>query len=246
MNTTTHSVHGIVGVFDALGAKSFGAARVSSYIESQEQILTAVKDKASGQSASRHLATPVLFTFNDTIVIALESEARNEYNAIKGFAKIVRRFISYSLTKALFFRGAFSIGSYTVSETHNLIMGHAVTDAVSWYEQTEFIGAVATPKASMIVRQHILLDPQPPNHLLFETDIPCKRGVQRLFAVNWPKAFYVPGLCPSKCKRGKELACLLGLLAANEVPIGTEHKYKNTVDFFTNAPCRENDGPECN
>ena len=45
----------------------------------------------------------------DTITIALKTDANNEYNAIKGFAKIVRRFISYSLTKALFFRGAFSI-----------------------------------------------------------------------------------------------------------------------------------------
>ena len=243
MNTTTQSVHGIVGIFDALGAKTFGPAQVSSYIESQQQILRAVEDKASGQSTSRHLATPRLFTFNDTIVIAMETDASDEYNAIKGFAKIVRRFISYSLTKALFFRGAFSIGSYIVSDAQNLIMGDAVTDAASWYEQTEFIGSVATPKTSMIVRQHILLDSQPPDFLLFETDIPCKRGVQRLYAVNWPKAFYVSGLRPSTCKEGKELACLLSLLAANEVPIGTEHKYKNTIDFFANAPCQQNDAP---
>jgi hypothetical protein len=236
MNTAPQPVHGIVGIFDALGAKNFGPTQVASYIESQEQILRAVEDKAAGQSLSRNLAIPKLFTFNDTIIIALETNANNEYNAIKGFAKIVRRFISYSLTKSLFFRGAISVGSYIVSEAQNLIMGNAVTDAASWYEQTELIGAVATPKASMIIRQHVLQDSQPPDFLLFETDIPCKQGQRQLYAVNWPKAFYVGGLRPSSCKKGEELACLLRLMAANEVPFGTELKYKNTVDFFTNAP----------
>jgi len=241
MGTTMEPVHGIVGIFDALGAKNFGPTQVSSYIESQEQILRAVEDKASGQSASRNLATPKLFTFNDTIIIALETDTDNEYNAIKGFAKIVRRFISYSLAKALFFRGAISIGSYIASDAQNLIMGSAVTDAASWYEQTEFIGAAATPKASMIIRQHVLQDPKPPAFLLFETDIPCKQGPRKLYAVNWPKAFYVPGLRPSSCKNGEELACLLRLLTANEVPFGTELKYKNTVDFFSNAPNQQDD-----
>jgi len=212
--------------------------------ESQEHILRAVEEKASDQATSRKLSTPKLFTFNDTIVIALETDANEEYNAIKGFAKIVRRFISYSLTKALFFRGAFSIGSYIVSEPQNLIMGNAVADAASWYEQTEFIGAVATPKASMIIQRHVLEDPSPPDFLLFETDIPCKQGNRRLYAVNWPKAFYVPGLRPRTCKKGKELPYLLGLLVANEVPIGTEHKYNHTISFFKNAPLQQSDAPE--
>ncbi len=46
---------------------------------------------------------------------------------------------------------------------------------------------------------------------------------------------------PSSCKKGKELACLLRLLAVNEVPIGTELKYKNTVDLFSNAPNQQDD-----
>ncbi|MGE3979221.1 MAG: hypothetical protein AB7F94_16800 [Nitrospira sp.] len=241
MNTTTEEVHGIVGIFDALGAKNFGSAQVSSYIRSQELVLKAVDDKASGQSASRNLAKPKIFTFNDTIIIALDTEAYNEYNAIKGFAKIVRRFISYSLSKSLFFRGAFSIGSYIASDEHNLIMGNAVTDAASWYEQVELIGAVATPKASMIIHQHALQDSKPPDFLLFEADIPCKQGSRKLYAVNWPKAFYVRGLRPPKCEKGQELACLLRLLVTNEVPFGTELKYKHTVDFFTNAPNQETD-----
>lgn len=115
-------------------------------------------------------------------------------------------------------------------------MGKAITDAASWYEQTELIGAVATPKASMIIRRHILQDPRPPDFLLFETDIPCKKGAQKLYAVNCPKLFYVKKARTSSCKDSNDLACLLSLLTANEVPINTEHKYKNTIDFFINAP----------
>ena len=241
MNTVSQSVHGIVGIFDALGAKNFAPEQVSSYIASQDQILNAVEEKAAGQVVSRNLSKPIIFTFNDTIIIALETERNSEYNAIKGFAKILRRFISYSLTKRLFFRGAFSIGSYIVCESQNLIMGNAVTDAASWYEQTEFIGAVATPKASMIIKQHVLQDSKPPEFLLFETDIPCKKGPRKLYAVNWPKAFYVPGLRPSGCDPGQELSCLLRLLVANEVPSGTEHKYTNTVEFFRNSPNQQDE-----
>ncbi|MBI1900490.1 MAG: hypothetical protein HYS13_05170 [Planctomycetia bacterium] len=98
---------------------------------------------------------PALFTFNDTIVVALESGVDNEYDAIKGFAKIVRRFISYSLTKHLLFRGAFSIGSYILEENQNLIMGSAVTDAASWYDQPELIGSPG-----------LLLPEQPLPHVL--------------------------------------------------------------------------------
>ena len=222
----------------------FGPDRVMSYVKSQRQLLTAIEDKAIGQSASRGLPTPTLFTLGDTIIIAVETVVDKEYDAVKGFAKIVRSFIADSLTKTLFFRGAFSIGSYFVSEAQNLVMGDAVTDAASWHEQLELIGAVATPKASMIIQQHVLQDLRPPDFLLFQTEIPCKQGPRTLFAVNWPKAFYVPGLRPHTCREGHETSCLLSLLAANEVPIGTEHKYTNTIAFFENAPCQQDDGAD--
>ena len=238
MNTDTQPVHGVVGIFDALGAKNFTHDQVSSYVDSQNQILAAVEHKASGQMESRNLNRPKLFTFNDTIVIALETDRAHEYTAIKGFAKIVRRFISYSLTKALFFRGAFSVGPYVVREDQNLIMGAAVTDAASWYEQPELIGAVATPKASMVIKSHVLRGSTPPDFVLFEAKIPCKTGATKLYSVNWPKAFYVEGLRPRTCTPGNELSCLLDLLVANEVPIGTEQKYSNTVEFFDQAPCQ--------
>ena len=240
------SMYGLVGIFDALGAKNFGPSKVASYIESQEQILRAVEDKASNQAESGKLSTPKNFTFNDTIVIALGTDKKGEYNAIKGFARIVRRFLSYSLTKSLFFRGAIAIGDFTCSEEQNLIMGNAVTDAASWYEQPEFIGAIATPKASMIIQKHIIEDADPPNFLLFEVEVLCKKGKQRLFAINWPKAFYISGLRPEICKKGKELSCLLHLLSANEVPIGTEAKYTNTINFFKESPVQKKMDHESN
>lgn len=234
---------GIVGVFDALGAKNFTDEQLRAYINSHNVILKTLHKKADDQVQVRKLKKPTIFTFNDTVIIALEIGDSDEYEAIKGFAVIVRRFISFSLTKALFFRGAFSIGTYRVSTEHNLLMGNAVTDAASWYEQPEFIGAIATPKMSMRIKGHTMADPKPPLNLFFEHDVPCKsptgQKVQKLFAVNWPKAFFVPSLRPKLCEPKKELVCLLKLLSAREIPLRTEHKYENTIKFFQDAPVRK-------
>lgn len=119
MSTTTQNVSGIVGIFDALGAKNFDQSQVSQYIELHKQILKELKKKISDQTESRGLLKSEVFTFNDTIIIAVETDATNQYNSIKGFAKIVRWFISYSLSKGLFFRGAFSIGALPLAIHYN-------------------------------------------------------------------------------------------------------------------------------
>ncbi|MDZ4784257.1 MAG: hypothetical protein SGJ19_28755 [Planctomycetia bacterium] len=229
---------GIVGVFDALGVKNFDDDQIRSFVELQDDLRQVVDAKASDQSAARGIFLPKLFTFNDTIIVALEAKDEEIYEAIKGFATIVRRLVSFCLSRAVFLRGAFSIGKYIASDRHNLIMGKAVTDAATWYEKPELIGAIATPKASIVIRKHVSSDigAKQPDFLLFEAEIPCKGGPQRLYAVNWPKACYVRSLRPSGCLEGKELAWLLGLLGAYEIPFGVEHKYRNTIEFFEKAP----------
>lgn len=234
-------VRGLVGIFDALGAKNFDAHRVRAFIEAQDAILEAIRDKANIQSLTRDIPTPKLFTFNDTLIIALEASAENEYDAIKGFGVIVRRLISFSLQKKLLFRGAVSIGKYITDERRSLIMGEAVTDAASWYEQFELVGGFATPKASLIIKRHTSTDSRPPYHYVFPYDVPCKQGKRQLVAFNWPKAFFVHGLRPPECQANQEEACLLSLLTQNEMPIGTELKYQNTVEFFKAAPKQDSE-----
>jgi len=154
-------------------SQKFYAQSSYSFIKSHDEILAIVRDKAAGQAIRHNLIEPRIFTFNDTIIIAQPTDLENEYLAIKAFATTVRRFISYSLTKNLFFRGAFSIGFYLMGQNHDLIMGDAVTDAVSWYEQPEFIGVIATPKASRSLK-----------NTSFEKSIKKSRGSARLYPLR--------------------------------------------------------------
>jgi hypothetical protein len=236
MTKTLQHVYGIVGIFDVLGARNFDDSELEAFVASQQELIKFVERTDDGNIQSMTSGPLETFTFNDTIIIALRAEKQDIPRAIGSFCQCVRQFITRSLMKRLFFRGAFSIGNYSVNVAQNLIMGKAVTDAASWHEQIEFVGAIATPKASMMIHHAIQPREQDYEFLLFETDIKSKLGSKKLFAVNWPKTFYVPSLRPRDCEKGHERACLLGLLAANEVPIGTEHKYANTRKFFEEAP----------
>ena len=232
--------NGIVGIFDALGAKNFTLPQIQQFVNNQEEILKKIDDKSEDQMASRNLAKPTIFSFNDTIIIEIGMSNGDEYNVIKGFAKIARRFISYSLTKGLLFRGAFAVGKYSVDVDKNMILGEAVSDAASWYEEPELIGAIATPRTTMLIDMHVSQDTKPPNFILFKYTTPCKSGNHELFAVNWSKAFYVQGLRPENCKNGQEYSSFLSLLSQNQVPKGVEKKYFNTIHFFRAAEDKEN------
>lgn len=231
-----NELHGIVGVFDALGAKNFSHQEILNYIEAQKELMKVIDEKADGLADSNDLKPKKRFTFNDTIVLAWETSEDREFDTIQAFCRTVRAFIPRCLSKNLLFRGAFSIGSYFCDDDNNLIMGRAVTDAVSWYEQQECIGVVATPKASLIIERHVASDSKATEFLIFKTKVPTKSGEHELYAVNWPKAFYVKGLRPKGCNKDGEEDCLLRLLSKNEIPLGTEKKYANTIQFFKSAP----------
>ena len=222
-----------------LWAKNFTQEQISSYINSRDEIINAVNDKASNQVASRNLSPPTVFTFNDTVIIALKTDSENEYNTIKGFAKIIRRFISYSFTKNLFFRGAFSIGSFILSKEQHLIMGNAVTDAASWYAQPQFIGAVATPKASMIIKKHVVQDNDPLISYFLRLRLFARKVARSFLPLTGPKHSMFQDCDRENATSGQELVLLLDLLSASEVPFGTEDKYNNTIDFFKTAPIHE-------
>lgn len=67
------------------------------------------------------------------------------------------------------------------------------------------------------------------DYVLLDYDVPLKdRGRMRLKAINWPKGVY---LNHGK-DRNKAKAAVLSFLAKGPLPIGSESKYFNAIEFY--------------
>jgi hypothetical protein len=72
MKSPTKHKEGIVAVLDALGAAAYGETEISRFMRSRAIVLTLARHKAKDMLDVKRLK---VFTFNDTIVFALERAA---------------------------------------------------------------------------------------------------------------------------------------------------------------------------
>lgn len=232
MKTPFERQNGIIAILDALGAASYGDAEVRRFIKSRDLVLQALNEKAEESFGDVDPQAVTTFTFNDTVLIVLKSPDGPTIDDIGAFFSMLRKFIADSLVNNILFRGSVSIGSFYVNDQTNTVMGQAVTDAAAWYEQADWIGVNATPRASLIIEGWLEGAKSRRKHLLIDWDIPLHGGrTIRAKAVNWPRAFLVPRISP--CAKGEHpRKKLLELLSLHPVPRGVEAKYTNTLLFF--------------
>lgn len=232
-------INGIVCLIDALGAKNFSDSDNINFLKSRKVIRRAIKEKCSDQIEARDIEDPKVAIFNDTIVIAIEITASegSEYNSIKAMGIIVRKLISDGISKGIFFRGAIGTGNYFIDLPNDTIIGQAVTDAANWYESTEFIGCILSPRLGFILNKYRVSDKSPPTHIFVDSKIQTKDGEREMICVNWPKALLVSSIRPEGCIKDKELSYLYEKFGNNLIPQKTEMKYYNTLIFFNE--CKE-------
>jgi len=137
MRTPSEREHGIVAILDALGAATYGDTEIKSFIDSRRRVLQLLTEKALdvfGQIGADMITT---FTFNDTILIVLRTgQQEPRLEQISDFFTIMRKFLVDSLANRILFRRSIAIGSFYANEETNTVMGPAVTDAASWYDQS--------------------------------------------------------------------------------------------------------------
>jgi hypothetical protein len=137
-----------------------------------------------------------------------------------------------SLEHGILFRGAIAIGQFYMNEETNTVMGNAVSDAAAWYDLADWIGIAATPHATLYIQSLVEQKAENIGRLMVDYPVPLKNLAKvNLKAVNWPKAFFVEGMTPCAKGESRRAKCLT-LLAQHGVPIGTETKHFNTIDFF--------------
>ena len=131
-------------------------------------------------------------------------------------------------------RGAISIGEFVTKD--NTVIGPAVADAAQWYENCNWIGIVATPKYGYAFQHFVesfsFKNPQileVVNRYLVPYDVPLRNGNKnRMWSVAWPSTLF------DKKKGRHEVSakCAVSLSFSEfPIPLGTEIKYKNTMEF---------------
>jgi hypothetical protein len=251
---------GVIALLDVLGAKNMSIEECFRFIDDRFEILMSFEDEKKFYENFR-VPQPEVFVFGDTIMIAWEYKKHPE-RILQPIGERVGRMIKKGLENNILFRGAISLGDYICIEKENTVLGPAVADAASWYEATDWMGVVATPSCGIWIENlgaklkdgnftmntlsewaHgggtlFLENLEPtlfPSYVKYE--VPVKgRGKQRMWAVSWPVFFFAPGLSLKKGflkpRSGNPRRDFLGNLEGMSIPVGTENKYQNTIDFF--------------
>ena len=235
MRTPPAHDNGIVAILDALGAASYTDTEIDRFIESRTVVLGQLNEKAEGVLGEIRAEMIKTFTFNDTVLVILNTGSENPaLRRISQFFMIMRKFLVDSLEKRILFRGSIAIGTFYANDDTNTVMGQAVTDAAAWYDKADWIGVHTTPRTTLVINRCLEQEAASKEHVMLDYPVPLKNGAAiRTKAVNWPKVFFVESIRP--CEAGAEKEKLLEFLTRHPVPWGTENKFSNTVAFFDHA-----------
>ena len=94
------------------------------------------------------------------------------------------------------------------------------------------MGVHATPRATLVIDRWLEHDHCTKGNVMLDYHVPLKDGsTVRAKAVNWPKVFFVNSIRPCVCGDDAREK-FLEFLSMHPVPLGTERKYFNSVEFF--------------
>jgi hypothetical protein len=221
---------GLIAILDALGAATYSEEKIDQFLKSRELVLNLLRSKVRAIGIDVKQVTT--FTFNDTVLIVYRTQGTCSLKEVIAFGELLRRFAVNSLEHGILFRGAIAIGRFYMDEHTNTVMGDAVSDAAAWYNLADWIGIAATPHATLYIQSLAEQKAEDIGRLMVDYPVPLKnRAPITLKAVNWPKAFFVRGMTPCAIGEKRRAKCLT-LLARHGVPLGTEAKHFNTMDFF--------------
>lgn len=135
----------------------------------------------------------------------------------------------------MFLRGAIGWGEYTQEE--NTFLGPAIDDVASWYENSDWIGVIVTPRSGYSIQSYsddrwigglndfVVLP-------FIKYDVPMKGGSSLpLLAYNWPG--FIQAQLDVEKKENPLVRNLMEMLFAKQNPFDASvlRKYENTLKF---------------
>src|SRR4030042_7122936 len=159
--------NGIIAILDALGAANYDDTEIREFLESRQVVMKLLSGKSERVTQSLNVAQIKTYTFNDTMLIVLESQGdRPSSSEIQAFTTVLRKLLVDSLRRKIMFRGSFAIGPFYEDSETNTILGKAVTDAASWYNRADWIVIMATPRTTVHIDYLMEISRKEWGHLL--------------------------------------------------------------------------------
>ena len=226
---------GYIALIDVLGAREFNIDWAVDFIEKRDEIIKKANQHynkmISSMSLNFKLPTPEIATFGDSIVFAWDVGYDLKYKALHLTTFWLSPLIRLGLANDLMFRGAMAFGDYIFDNKTNTILGPAISDVASWYEEANWLGIIATPQCCFLIKafnEDIIkkLGAVDTNQWFIEYPVPLKAGkVTTLFALNWPKQLF---------ENAKDITAkgALSISFERNIPKGTEDKYFNSMSFL--------------
>lgn len=231
-------MHGMIAIVDALGARNYNEERIEKFVESRRRVLELLSNDKTAMQDRIDPEDVEVFTLNDAVIIAYNAgEQQPTPRQVRTFIIILLKFFVRSLSEGILFRGAIAIGDFYMNRRENVVMGPAVSDADDWYEKAEWIGVHTTPDTTLAIRQWDDHEIKPV--VMRDYGVPLKDGtVQQAMVANWPRSFLKEHRTPKEATK-----YLLRLFCEHHIPLGTERKYFNTLEFFRSI-VEDGDGRE--
>ncbi|MBX2978664.1 MAG: hypothetical protein KF905_05155 [Flavobacteriales bacterium] len=226
--------NGAVLLLDVLGWKGIWLRR-SDAIEAMLQLVASCRDAISSFSGDKVMGDRFsglrveVLTISDTIAITCHGELDE---SVELLSYVGNYLIINGIGCHLPLRGALSYGLFKSSS--NVLLGPAVDEVASWYENSEWIGGFLTPSASLKVNIDNFVYP----HLLVRHDVPTKNGTYKNgLCLNWPIVWASEENAVEA--RDRFISHILNL--GPSMP-EVYSKLSNTIDFYdkNSTPDREN------
>ncbi len=238
--------YGAICLMDALGSKNIlDKDEIRSIIKERIDVKWFVDFSKKYKILSKNVLT--LF-FSDTVLFVYPVHDK-KIARICDFISYICFFFSEALSKDILYRGAISVGEFYMSKGPQIddavIVGPAINDAATYYEQSNWVGISLTPSAFYLFHNYVVLHPN--EDFILEYDVPLKNVANttsslKTYAINWPKE-YITGQLKEDEKGYIDLVpfeesvkiCteqLYNLFGKKPIPLEAMTKYKNTLEFF--------------
>jgi len=253
-NAEFKNKQGIIVMLDALGTKNMAINEALNFLKIRDKIITVSPDKILlmlmgklNLLEEKELIIPRLITFGDTMILIWESSTSIEliYGLI---GQRLMNLMKVAFQSGILLRGAISYGDF-IDDGKNTILGPAINDVVSWYEMANWMGIICTPQYGFMVakiretssRETSSKDlaipripmPNIPKQFCslcyINYNVPLRDGrTLPLWCISWPLLYI-----DSKNENGRCSKYLfLNDLNKYLVPLGSEDKYFETINFF--------------
>lgn len=237
------SKFGTVLLLDALGVSTLSVTTSKDFLEKSLQFSEVITDMMDqmvrgGQEWNMPVSKSEMFTFGDTLLFTWEVTMGEDITQFVNTMVLTGSAVNVGLASAfdmgLLFRGALAIGEFVTST--NIAIGPAVADAARWYEQSDQIGVILTPKTGVMWEMMLEANKEDPliQDIYVKYSVKLKdKGSMNLWTIPWPIHFSMRIEADEEIKL-KPKDAFMRTIASFDISPGSESKYLNTIDYFDN------------